>query len=148
MSVPVLFDTPDEAERAFYNAFEQADLDGMMAVWDEDDDVVCVHPMGPCLTGIQAVGKSWQEIFESGQPMRFEVRQRRFTRDENLSVHCVTEYINHGPRLQNRSVVIATNIYRRTPFGWRMVVHHASPGGDEPGPGQDTDTLVRTGRLH
>ncbi|MDH3413732.1 MAG: nuclear transport factor 2 family protein [Gammaproteobacteria bacterium] len=146
MSVPVLFDSPDEAERAFYTAFEQGDLEAMMQVWDEDDDIVCVHPMGECLNGEEAVAKSWQEIFESGSPMRFEVTQRRFTRNETLSVHCVTEHITHGPRFQNHSTVIATNVYKKTPFGWRMVVHHASPGSEETE--QQTETVIRTGRLH
>jgi ketosteroid isomerase-like protein len=26
------------------------------------------------------------------------------------------------------AVIIATNVYQRTPQGWRMVAHHASPG--------------------
>jgi ketosteroid isomerase-like protein len=26
------------------------------------------------------------------------------------------------------AVVVATNVYQRTPQGWRMVAHHASPG--------------------
>lgn len=147
MSVPVLFDTPDEAERAFYAAFEQADLEAMMQVWEEDDDIVCVHPMGQCLTGVRAVAESWQEIFTAGQTMRFEVKQRRFTRDENLSVHTVIEHIAHGRRLENRAVVIATNIYKQTPFGWRMILHHASPGGDE-GVEGDADTQEPVGRLH
>jgi ketosteroid isomerase-like protein len=146
MSVPVLFDTPDEAERAFYTAFEQADLEAMMQVWDDDEDVICIHPMGACLKGADAVGQRWREIFESGSPMRFEVTQRRFTRNETISVHCVTERIAHGRRLEGRSTVIATNVYKKTPFGWRMIVHHASPAGEEPD--TQSDTLVRSGRLH
>ncbi len=146
MSVPSQFDTPDEAERAFYSAFEQADLEAMMQVWDEDDDIVCIHPMGPPLKGIRAVEKSWRDIFESGSPMRFEVRHRRFTRNETLSVHCVTESIAHGPRLQSRTTVFATNIYKRTPLGWRMIVHHASPGGETEE--VEEDTVIPTGRLH
>jgi len=147
VSVPVLFDTPDEAEQAFYTAFEQADLEAMMQVWDEEDDIVCVHPMGPCLTGVQAVAESWQEIFEAGHAMRFRVTQRCFTGNENLSVHTVIEHISHGRRLENRSVVIATNIYKLTPFGWRMIVHHASPGGEE-ATEEDNARVTPAGRLH
>lgn len=147
MSVPVLFDTPDEAEQAFYAAFETGDLEAMMQVWDEDDDVVCIHPMGRCLTGVQAVAQSWQEIFESGHSMRFQVQQRRFTRDEKLSVHTVIEHISHGRRFENRSVVIATNIYKLTPFGWRIIVHHASPGGEEAAE-EDAARATPAGRLH
>lgn len=148
MSVPLLYETPDEAERAFYTAFEQGDLEAMMQVWDEDDEIVCIHPMGPCLRGPQAVGQSWQEIFEAGQPMRFEVRQRQFTRNETLSIHCVTEHIAHGARLQNRSVVVATNIYKKTPLGWRMIVHHASPGSEDEQQSEDDNPTVPSGRLH
>lgn len=147
MSVPVLFDTPDEAEQAFYAAFETGDLEAMMQVWDEDDDVVCIHPMGRCLTGVQAVAQSWQEIFESGHSMRFQVHQRRFTRDEKLSVHTVIEHISHGRRFENRSVVIATNIYKLTPFGWRIIVHHASPGGEEAAE-EGAARATPAGRLH
>ena len=44
-----------EAEAAFYEAFEKADIDEMMAVWADDVDVVCVHPMGPRLEGRDAI---------------------------------------------------------------------------------------------
>ena len=36
--------SPEEAESAFYAALARADLDGMMAVWSEDEEVVCMHP--------------------------------------------------------------------------------------------------------
>ena len=146
MSVPVLFDTADDAERAFYMAFEQADLEAMMQVWDHDDDVVCVHPLGPCLQGLRAVQESWRGIFQSGSAMRLDVKQRQITRSDTLSVHCVMEHITHGPQLQSHSVIIATNIYKRTPFGWRMIAHHASPGGEEPS--DEGNGIVRSGRLH
>lgn len=146
MSVPVLFDTPDEAERAFYTAFEQGDLEGMMQVWEEDEDIICIHPMGACLKGIEAVAQSWREIFDSGSPMRFEVTGRRFTRSERISVHTVTEHIAHGPRFESRSTMVATNVYKKTPFGWRMILHHASPASEEPD--TETDTITRPARLH
>jgi hypothetical protein len=28
--------------------------------------------------------------------------------------------------------LVATNVYVRTPAGWRMIVHHASPAPAEP----------------
>ncbi len=60
-----LFATPDEAESAFYDAFERANVSAMMAVWAESDDVVCVHPQGPRLVGFEAVRESWMQIFAS-----------------------------------------------------------------------------------
>ena len=38
------FNTPEEAEVAFYKAIEQADVIAMMSVWADDEEVICVHP--------------------------------------------------------------------------------------------------------
>src|SRR5690349_3843232 len=65
-----LFPTPQDAETAFYEAFERADLAAMMAVWAESDDVVCIHPSGPRLTGFEAVRESWVQIFSNGSQLR------------------------------------------------------------------------------
>ena len=46
-----IFPTAQDAESAFYEALERCDLEGMMAVWSEDDEIVCVHPAGARLTG-------------------------------------------------------------------------------------------------
>jgi ketosteroid isomerase-like protein len=32
------------------------------------------------------------------------------------------------PQGARQAYVIATNVYHKTPQGWRMVAHHASPG--------------------
>ena len=46
------------------------------------------------------------------------------------AIHSVRERIeilsNEGPI---EAFVMATNVYHKTPQGWRMVAHHASPGG-------------------
>jgi hypothetical protein len=65
-----LFPTPDDAETAFYDAFERADLAAMMAVWAEADDIVCIHPQGPRLAGFEAVRESWGQIFSAGAQLR------------------------------------------------------------------------------
>ncbi len=46
-----IFPTPQDAEAAFYEALERADLELMMAVWAEDEEILCVHPGGARLTG-------------------------------------------------------------------------------------------------
>jgi len=89
-----IFPAAQDAENAFYEALERCDLDGMMAVWAEDEDIVCIHPTGARLTGQDEVRSGWARIFAGGRP---------------------------------RPPVIATNVYLRTPAGWRMIVHHASP---------------------
>jgi len=122
-----MFRTPQAAEEAFYNAFERGDVDAMMSVWADDDAIVCVHPMGPRLDGRSAVEESWREIFASGASLRFELTDIARSYDETLAVHCLHENIVYGDGPDERSLVIATNVYRLTDSGWRMVVHHGSP---------------------
>ena len=56
------------------------------------------------------------------------------TANAELALHSVLERIDvptdDGPRT---AWVVATNVYRRTTFGWRMIAHHASPAGLDDG---------------
>lgn len=122
-----LFATAQDVEAAFYEAIERADLEAMMAVWADDDDIVCVHPGGLRLTGMEQVRESWRQIFASGQTLRFRLRHQRTLSGMTLAVHSVYEHITVSGEARARTPVIATNIYLHTERGWRMVVHHASP---------------------
>ena len=47
----------------------------------------------------------------------------------DAAVHNLVERIElHTPEGDALAYVVATNVYVRTPQGWRMVAHHASPG--------------------
>ncbi len=119
--------TPREAEKAFYQAFEQADAEAMLAVWDDGADVVCIHPMGQALGGREAVARGWREILASGHRMHFTLIPLQFTEDGDLAVSLVYEHIRVDGESRTRPPILATNVYRRTPGGWRIVAHHASP---------------------
>jgi uncharacterized protein (TIGR02246 family) len=127
-----LFTTPQDAEAAFYEAFEKGDLDTMMAVWADDEDIVCVHPGGPRLAGVEQVREAWRQIFGGGQTLRFRLRQLHAVTGMTLVVHSVYEQISVAGEARARQPVIATNVYMRTENGWRMVVHHASPAPAPP----------------
>src|SRR5512143_616991 len=90
-----LFPTPEDAENAFYEAFERCDLAGMMAVWAEADDVVCVHPQGTRLVGFDAVRESWARIFAGAAPVRVRTLDVRRADGPTLAVHSLIEAI--GP---------------------------------------------------
>jgi uncharacterized protein (TIGR02246 family) len=121
-----LLSTPEDAETAFYAAFERADLQAMMSLWADDEAIVCVHPLGPLLVGRKAIQQSWKAIFAGSSSMKFTVDRQLRTADDSVAVHIVYEYIEL-PRQQRRQTVIATNAYRRTNSGWYMILHHASP---------------------
>jgi ketosteroid isomerase-like protein len=55
-----------EVEAAFYDALNRADVDALMALWADDEEIVCVHPGGPRLIGHAAIRASWEAILERG----------------------------------------------------------------------------------
>ena len=115
--------TPDELESRFYDALQRGDIEALMAVWADDDEIVCVHPGGPRVIGPAAIRASFEAIFAAG-PIPVH-------RLDALSgaVHHLVERIdvagNEGPQT---AYVMATNVYLQTARGWRLVAHHASPG--------------------
>ena len=117
--------TPHEAEAAFYAAFQRKDARAMMAVWAEGNDIVCVHPGGRMLIGADAVRASWETIFRHGPALRFVVEERQHTEHGELALHVVQEHIRVGGEMAP-APVLATNAYRHTANGWRIVLHHAS----------------------
>ena len=129
-----IFVSPQDAEAAFYEALEKADLDAMMAVWADDEDIVCVHPGGARRSGVEQVRESWRQIFASGQTLRFRLRQPQSLNGMTLAVHSVYEQISLAGETRARPPMIATNVYMRTESGWRIVVHHASPAPAGPEP--------------
>jgi ketosteroid isomerase-like protein len=129
-----IFPTAQDAENAFYEALERCDLEGMMAVWSEDDEIVCVHPAGPRLTGQDEVRGSWAKIFAGGPHARVTIDRQVAISGMMLAVHSVFENFSlpaearaQGDDRRQPVPVIATNVYLRTAAGWRMIVHHASP---------------------
>jgi uncharacterized protein (TIGR02246 family) len=134
-----LFPTPDDAESAFYDAFERADLAAMMVVWAEGEDVVCVHPAGPRLEGFEAVRESWMQIFSGGARMNIRVVEAKRLDGPSVAVRSVVEAITMRGAEGTVQRVYATNVFVLTDAGWRMAVHHASPPepSAEPEPEED-----------
>jgi ketosteroid isomerase-like protein len=120
------FESPDEAEAAFYDAFLATDLALMGAVWTEEPAPVCVHPGGDLLQGRTAVLRSWSEIFTGAErpDLRYRVIQR--TQREDLAVHLTEERIRPRGSSQSHARILATNLFQRTAAGWRLSAHHAS----------------------
>jgi uncharacterized protein (TIGR02246 family) len=122
-----IFPTAQDAENAFYEALEHGDLEGMMAVWAEDDEIICVHPTGPRLSGQDQVRESWAKIFAGGAGPRVHITQQVAVTGMMIAVHSVHENFTIEGDARAQVPMIATNVYLRTAAGWRMIVHHASP---------------------
>lgn len=115
----------DELETAFYDAISRADLERLMALWAEDEEIVCVHPNAPRLVGHAAIRASWEAIFERGS-VQIRALQLHVIQNTLTSVHSVIEHVQRqGDAVQDMHIV-ATNVYLKTPHGWRIITHHAS----------------------
>lgn len=121
-----VFLAAEAVEDAFYRALRNGDLTAVMALWAEDDDVVCVHPNGSRLVGLAAVRSSWEAILRNG-PVQVQVRERQVITGAAITVHNVIEEITvdgtGGPQVVH---CVATNAFARDAGGWRLVLHHAA----------------------
>ncbi|WP_326534462.1 YybH family protein [Pseudorhodoferax sp.] len=121
----------DDAEAQFYEALQQGDLARLMAVWADDDDIVCVHPGGERVVGAAAIRASFEALFSGGGVPVMPGQWRRIN-GQGVAVHTLVERLHrHGQPADPAHNVLATNVYLHTPLGWRLVAHHASPGGSE-----------------
>ena len=120
--------SPDDTEAQLYEALQRGDIERFMAVWSDDDDISCVHPGGPRLVGAAAIRASFDALFGNGAIDAHPEKVRRLM-GHACAVHSVLERVRvMTPEGVRTAWVVATNVYLKTPQGWRLVAHHASPG--------------------
>ncbi|MDE2147379.1 MAG: nuclear transport factor 2 family protein [Burkholderiales bacterium] len=140
----VLAGSPDEVEARLYEALRRGDIEQLMALWADDEEIVCVHPGGPRVIGAAAIRASFEAVFAGGGiPVQPEQVHR--LHQMGSALHHLVERIEIATEggLQ-LGWVLATNFYVKTAQGWRLASHHASPGMPQPpgaGRGEPTATL-------
>ncbi|MFD3515871.1 nuclear transport factor 2 family protein [Streptomyces sp. NPDC058657] len=127
-------DQVELANTAFYECLERGDFEELSALW-LDDDISCVHPGWPVLSGRGEVLRSYALIMAHTDYIQF------FLTDVKVSVMgdtalatCTENILSGGPAEESGELgplvgqlVVATNVFRRTPDGWRLWAHHGSP---------------------
>jgi len=133
----------DEVELEFYEALQRGDIARLMALWSDDDEIVCVHPGGSRLIGAAAIRASFDAMFAQGA-IAAEPHQVRRLESHSMAVHSVLERIRiPGPDGDRYAWVAATNVYLKSEHRWRLVAHHASPGvAAEAGDGAETASIL------
>jgi ketosteroid isomerase-like protein len=117
----------EEANAAFYRAFEALDLRAMEEVWAHGGHVRCVHPGWPMLTGWEAIRASWEAIFANTHEMRFTLTDVHVVRIGDLAwLTCTENILSETDGRVSVTSMLATNVFEQGPDGWRMVHHHAS----------------------
>lgn len=128
----VLGGSPDEVEATFYEAMQKGDIEQLMSCWADEDDIVCIHPGGARIVGAGAIRAAFDTLFTQGGSISIRPDGIRRVDSMASAVHSVLERVEvmseEGPV---QAYVLATNVYHKTPRGWRLVMHHASPGTQE-----------------
>jgi ketosteroid isomerase-like protein len=122
----------EDANGAFYAAFESADLDAMQDLWLDDPDTLCVHPGALPVRGTGAINRSWALIMANTPYIQFFLTDVEVSVWENAASVTCTENVltaddRTGPDSFGGAKAVATNVFVRTPGGWRLWIHHASP---------------------
>lgn len=147
----------EQVNQAFYDAVETGDLDALERLLLDGslaDSVTVVHPGWPVLRGRGHVLRSYALIMANTDYMQFFLTDIEVTvAADTALVTCTENILSGGPAEPDGSagelvggLVVATNVFRRTPDGWRMWSHHGSPvlsegadESDEPGGGGADD---------
>ena len=120
--------SPADVERQFYRALSTGDINLLMACWSDDDEVACVPPGGVMVRGLSAIRELFADLFERG-PVNLTAKDIHAVDSVMHAVHTLIEEIEVVADGQKAMAqVFATNVFLKTPRGWRLQVHHASPG--------------------
>jgi ketosteroid isomerase-like protein len=130
-----------QANQAFYRAFETLKIEEMEKVWAKNSDIQCGHPGWRVLRGWGPVMLSWKRIFENTPSMQFTLSDVKV--EVRGDVAWVTLYENLRSTLEGQeysAAILTTNIFQKTPEGWRMILHHGSSVSQPPD--QDDSSTV------
>jgi ketosteroid isomerase-like protein len=119
--------SPDDVEAEFYEALHGGDLERLMALWADDDEIVCIHPGGPRVVGAAAIRASFEAIFAHGGIPAWPEQVRRLQQPGCALHHLLERLEIQGEDGPQTAWVLATNLFVKTAQGWRLAAHHASP---------------------
>lgn len=115
------------ANEAFYEALENRLIDTMDGLWLHEGWVRCVHPGHDALMGWPAVRRSFEAIFSETSWLHVTPTSVDVLVFGEIGVIACVENITSGQEDQMGMMAAqATNIFRLTDGGWRMMHHHAS----------------------
>lgn len=137
----------EQANTAFYEAVERGDFEELSVIW-LDDEISCVHPGWPVLSGRGEVLRSYALIMANTEYIQFFLTDVKVTvLGDTALVVCTENTLSSGPAEEAGELgplvgqlIVATNVFRRTEDGWKLWSHHGSPVLTETGDEEDDET--------
>lgn len=128
----ILGGSPDDVDAAFYEALQSGDTNKLMACWADDEEIACIHPGGARAIGTAHIRASFESLFANGAAVDARPQCVARWHSSHTAVHHLVESVSvmtsTGP---GTALVTTTHVFHRTAQGWRLVVHHASPGAPQ-----------------
>lgn len=121
------------ANDAFYAAFAGGRADLMADIWSSAANITCIHPGWGCVSGREAVLRSWESILANPPDIACKNLQA-FTLGDVGYVVCF-EALGEGR-------LIATNFFQRERGEWKMIHHQAGVTRPDSIPSRKTDHQV------
>ena len=116
------------ANQRFYAAFGALDLAQLEAACDTSERALCVHPGWPPIAGWSRIRQSWERIFDHATLMHFNIHYVALVVEGDCGwVNCIENITSVVQGRAENFGVVATNIFTRTPQGWKLIAHHGSP---------------------
>ncbi|MGB5305605.1 MAG: nuclear transport factor 2 family protein, partial [Gammaproteobacteria bacterium] len=86
------YNTPQDAEDAYYDALEEADLERLLSIWADTDDICCMLPMYPMVQGHAEVKDVFTHLLERGG-VALAVNHLSWIETDDIAIHQVQETI-------------------------------------------------------
>jgi len=106
------------ANSDFYTAFATGCAKSMKDLWSQKENITCIHPGWPPLSGQEDVISSWQCILSASPPLVAYSKATVYIHGRVGYVVCC-EHLEPG-------MLVATNIFINENSVWKMVHHQAS----------------------
>lgn len=108
------------ANRAFYRAFNDRDIDAMDLLWSPSGSVICLHPGRPAVQDRTEIMASWRAIMQNPEAPRIRCTEEWVVGRPGLALVICREILPNGQ-------LMATNGYVRLSGGWHILSHHSGP---------------------
>lgn len=108
------------ANRAFYRAFSERDVEAMERLWAATGPLVCLHPGQAPLHERAEIMASWRGILRHPEAPRVRIAGEWVAGRPGFAIVVCREILPEGQ-------LMATNTFIRQSDGWHMIGHHAGP---------------------
>lgn len=117
-----------ETNQAFYQAFEQMDLEAMDRIWSKGSNVTCIHPGRNVLRGWDQIRFSWDQIFRNTKQLEVAADVISTEVQGNFAyVVLVENMVQVVPERRMEMQGIVTNIFEYDGSNWYLIHRHAGP---------------------